>query len=264
MNDRTHFKRKLAEGKRAAGAFLVLPDEVVAEVAAGAGFDYLVVDCQHGLFGYDTMRRMITAAEPGDAAILVRVPPGDDYAVGRALDAGADGMIVPLVNEAADVEKAVAAAAYGPEGTRSFGPMRALIRDGSACFRASRGAAVILPQIETVAALENLDAIVAVPGIDGVYVGPMDLAIALGLDPSMDSDAPVFVEALERIVSACGSAGIAAAIHADAVLAAKRFEQGFTAVTVATDIAVVSAGFGAALDAAKRTPAGSAAGERTY
>ncbi len=251
MTGKTNFKQQLARGEPAAGAFLVLPDDIVAEVAAGAGFDYLVVDGQHGLFGYDGMRRMIAASEPGDAAILVRVPPGDAYAVGRALDAGADGLIVPLVNDADDVRAAVAAAAYGPHGTRSFGPMRALVREGTACFGSSRGAAVILPQVETVAALDNLDAIVSVPGIDGVYVGPMDLAIAMGLDPAMDCDAPVFVEALDRIVSACRQAGIAPAIHADASLAAKRFDQGFTAVTVATDIAVVKAGFDAAVTASK-------------
>ena len=247
MSERTGLKTKLATGARATGAFLVLPDEVIAEVAGRAGFDYLVVDCQHGLFGYDTMRRMVAAAEPGNAAIIVRVPPGDDYAAGRALDAGADGLIVPLVNTAPDVQAAVAAAAYGPRGNRSFGPMRALMREGTACFGSSRDAAVILPQIETLAALDNLDDIVRVPGIDGVYVGPMDLAIALGLEPAMDTDAPAFVEALERIVTACRAAGIAPAIHADATLAAKRFEQGFTAVTVATDIAVVKSGFGAAL-----------------
>jgi 4-hydroxy-2-oxoheptanedioate aldolase len=126
--------------------------------------------------------------------------------------------------------------------------MRALMREGTACYGSSRDATVILPQIETLAAPDNLDEIVAVPGIDGVYVGPMDLTIALGLEPALDSGESVFIGSLQRILEASRAAGITAVMHADADLAGKWFEQGFTAVTVATDIVVVKSGFDRALE----------------
>ncbi len=254
MSEKTTFKKKFRSGERITGSFLVLPDEIVAETASLAGFDYVIVDMQHGLFGHDTMRRMVAAVELGNAAPIVRVAPGDDYAVGRALDAGATGLIIPLVNDADDVERAVSAATYGPAGTRSFGPMRAMTREGIEYFNSSKDRIVILPQIETLSALENLDEIVRVPGIDGVYVGPMDLSIALGLQPALDSDEPVFIEAVDRVVAACNDAGIVPTMHAGPQLAAKRYAQGFTAVTIAVDISVLKSGFDAALVQAHASP----------
>ncbi|GJL82736.1 MAG: 2,4-dihydroxyhept-2-ene-1,7-dioic acid aldolase [marine bacterium B5-7] len=241
------FKQHLSRGTKTRGAFLVLGNEIIAEIASNSGFDYAVVDCQHGTFGYDAMRQMIMAIESGHATPIVRVPPGDDYQVGRALDAGAKGLIIPLINSADDVRNAVKAAAYGPDGLRSFGPMRALTRHGVAEFHKAQNDCVLLPQIETAESLDHLAEIVRVPGIDGVYVGPMDLAIALGLEPALDSDEKIFVQALEHIVSECRSAGIAAAIHANATLAAKRAEQGFTMITVATDISILGQGFALSL-----------------
>jgi 4-hydroxy-2-oxoheptanedioate aldolase len=236
-------KNRLSQRSPTRGCFLVLPDEEIAAVAACAGFDYVVVDCQHGLFGHDTMRRMVATLAGSDTASIVRVPPADDYAIGRALDAGADGLLVPLVNDAADVARAIRAAEYPPLGARSFGPMRQLVREGMGYLPRARRAHWMMPQIETAAAVEHIEEIVALDGVDAVYVGPFDLALALGAEPGMDPPGDVFEAAMQRIVAACDEAGVVPACHADRHTAGKRLRQGFRMLTVATDIALVRDGF---------------------
>jgi 4-hydroxy-2-oxoheptanedioate aldolase len=188
---------------------------------------------QHGLADYHAAVTMLQAVGLGDSTPLVRVPWNEPGIIGRMLDAGAMGIIIPMVNTVAEAEAAVAACRYAPAGARSFGPIRAAMQEGPTYFERANA---------EVASIANLDDILAVPGIDAVYVGPADLSVTLGLPPGNNDDAAAFTEALEAIVAACGRAGVVPGIHASAALAQRRREQGFRLMTIATDLGSLMAG----------------------
>jgi 4-hydroxy-2-oxoheptanedioate aldolase len=222
-------------GAAAHGAWLSIPSALSAEVVARSGFDYVCIDLQHGLVGYESAVQMLQAINLGASAPVVRVPWNEPGIIGRMLDAGALSIIVPMVNSPAEARAAVAACRYAPAGARSFGPVRAFMQEGARYFATANAEVACIPMIETLQALERLDAILDVPGIDAVYVGPADLSITLGLPPGNNDDRPEFVAALERVVAACRARGIVPGIHASAALAARRREQGFRMITVSAD-----------------------------
>ncbi len=232
----------LAAGDTAYGAFLMLrSDPVAVEIIAKQGFDYLCIDMQHGLADFDTTVGLLQAITHGDATPLVRVPSLDDAVIGHVLDAGAQGVIVPMINSADEARAAVRACRYAPDGTRSFGPLRA----GSlypGYYPDVAASVLCIPMIETADALRDVDDIVAVPGVAAVYLGPSDLSLALGLPPANDSPDTAFVEALDTVVAACDRAGVTPAVHANAGLAAARRATGFRMITVATDMSALVAG----------------------
>lgn len=227
-------------GAAALGAWLSLSEPAIAEAVAHMGFDYTVVDTQHGVNDYRSAAALFCALDLGDTVTLARVPVNEPSIIGRMLDAGAMGVIVPMVNCAADARAAVAACRYAPDGARSYGPTRAAIGHSDYFERANRDIAVI-PMIETVEALSNLDEIVSVPGVDAVYVGPSDLCVSMGLAPGVDNADRGFREALDAVVAACVRAGVVPGIHATAAVAAKRLAQGFRMVTVSADFTAVRA-----------------------
>lgn len=228
-----------AQGGVAFGGWCVLSNSHGAEIFGRAGFDYVCVDTQHGLIGYESMATMIQALNATDAVPLVRVATGDDATICRALDAGAEGVIVPMVNTADEAARAVAACRFAPEGVRSFGLMRPGLRLGYTPADVNREI-VCLAMVETRRALDNLEAICATPGLDGIYVGPSDLALSLGV---RIWDAPEHAEALERIRTACAAAGIVPAIHAGTGERARAFaEAGYRMATVASDGALLLRG----------------------
>ncbi|WP_326795378.1 aldolase/citrate lyase family protein [Streptomyces sp. NBC_01808] len=221
------------------GYWSLLDSPVAAERLALLGYDYLAFDAQHGLFGYQGMLHNLLATDvKGSTAVgVVRVEANDPVYIGRALDAGATAVIVPLVDTAADAAEAVAAARYAPHGKRSYGPMRAQLRIGPDPAD-THGATAVIAMIETADGLANVEEICATPGLDGIYVGPSDLRLALGgatsTDPSLKAE---FEAALERIRKAADTAGIAAGIHnPDGASAARRLAQGFTFASIASDV----------------------------
>jgi 4-hydroxy-2-oxoheptanedioate aldolase len=245
------------------GGWLSLPSSASAEVVARVGFDYLCIDLQHGLAGYESAVHMLQAIGLGGSSPVVRVPWNEPGIIGRMLDAGALSVIVPMVNSPAEARAAVAACRYAPQGARSFGPIRAFLQEGPRYFATANAEVACIPMIETVQALENLDAILDVPGIDAVYVGPADLSVTLGLPPGNNDDKPAFVAALEKIVAACRARGIAPGIHASAALAARRREMGFQMITVSADQLALGDASRADLKLAREgTPAGRT--ERVY
>lgn len=230
------FCRRLRSRDRLVGYWCVLDAPVATERIARLGFDYVVIDMQHGLVGYSGLVAGLTAVDAAGRGVgLVRVGENAIAAIGRALDAGAIGVIVPLVDDIDDAARAVAAARYG--GARSYGPMRAGLRIGPT--PAETDAAVgVLVMIETASGLEHVEEICRVPGVDGVYVGPSDLRLALGgttaSDPAVDES---FERALERIARAAREADIAAGIHTpNGAVAAHRLAQGFTFASIASDL----------------------------
>lgn len=246
----------LEAGGTAIGGWLSLRDPFVAEVSAGVGFDYVVVDMQHGLAGLGDTQAQLAALAGGAGTPVVRVPWNEPGIIGRVLDAGALGVIIPMVNSREEAEAAVAACRYAPRGRRSFGPVVAATRLGGRYFASADAEVLCIPMIETVDAVERLDDILSVPGIDAIYVGPADLSITLGLPPRPDhtgtEHAEVFDAMLERIVDGCRRHGVVPGIHASSALAAARHRQGFRMITAGFDIAPMVAGMHGDLAAARR------------
>ena len=228
-------KEKWAAGEAALGAWLAMPGTVSAELMARQGFDWLTIDLQHGLIDFARMVEMLQAIATTPTTAMVRVPVAEASWIGRVLDAGAAGVIVPLIDTADQARAAVEACRYPPRGRRSYGPFRAAVLAGGSYSPQADADVICLVMIETRSGLDNLDAILDVPGIDGVFVGPNDLSLALGLPPAGDHDAPPFVEAIERIVAGCRARGLVAGCAGTAAIAPKRLAQGFRFVEVSRD-----------------------------
>jgi len=203
---------------------------------AHAGFDWLCLDMQHGLLDYNDVKRMLPSISTTDTIPLVRVPWNEPYEIMKVLDAGAYGVIVPLVNNAEEAARAVAACRYPPDGMRSFGPARASIYSGRGYVQEANNEIACIVMIETAEALQNLDEIMATAGVDAVYIGPSDLAYALGLVPTGDNKNPTHVDAVTRIYEGCRKHNIAAGIHTASVEYTNRYlDQGFHMVTLGID-----------------------------
>lgn len=253
----THFADRLRGRERIIGYWSVLDAPVVLERLGRVGYDYVAIDGQHGLLGYSGILSGLMAIDAGAALSgtrtvgLVRVQSKDPAVIGQALDAGAHGVIVPLVDSASDAAAAVAAAKYPPVGIRSYGPMRSQLRIGPTPAEADQ-ATVVLAMIETAEGLAHVEEIVAVAGLTGLYVGPSDLALALGArwpgDPEIEES---FRAALARIRRAADERGLPVIIHTpDGATARRRLEEGFTGVTVASDLVHLEAAARTHLDAA--------------
>ncbi|GAB2669588.1 aldolase/citrate lyase family protein [Saccharopolyspora gloriosae] len=232
------FVRKIRSRETVLGYWVMLDAPPATERLARAGYDYVCLDGQHGLLGYQgVLNGLIAIDAAAGAAGVVRVPSHDRAAICRALDAGARGIIVPLVDDAEQAAAAVAATRYPPGGIRSYGPMRSSLRIGPDPAEAD-ASVVVLAMIETPLGLANVESICATPGLDGVYIGPADMALAVGAarpdDPAVAAE---FDAALARVRAAADAAGIAVGIHTpDGATAARRLAEGFTFASVSSDL----------------------------
>ncbi|WP_426225074.1 HpcH/HpaI aldolase family protein [Pseudarthrobacter sp. DSP2-3-2b1] len=231
------FAAKARANEPVVGYWVVLDSPVSTERVARLGYDYVALDAQHGLMGYSGWLHGLMAIDAAGAAGIVRVPSNNAAFIGQALDAGAAGVIVPLVNNAEEAAAAVRAVRYPPHGMRSYGPMRSALRIGPVPAEAD-ATVLCLAMIETPEGLANVKDICAVPGIDGIYIGPSDLCLAVGGKFHNDPDvADEFNAALVTIREAAQAAGVIAAIHtASGEIASQRIAEGFTFVTVASDL----------------------------
>ena len=230
------------EGRPAFGLWSVTPGPVGAEILAETGPDYVCVDQQHGLIDYDSMVPMLQAVRAGGAAPITRVLANDPFLIMKALDAGAWAVIAPLVNSAEDAARAVSACRYPPRGMRSYGPVRAAGVIGTRDPEKLGGEVLCLVMVETSEALERVDEIAAIPGLDGIYIGPSDLALSLGLPPTLEIQDGEHAEAVGRIREACKRSGIAAGIHCPSGEWARRHaEAGFDLITVTSDAPLLRA-----------------------
>ncbi len=213
------------------GTWCSLPALGAVEIVAQAGFDWVIIDWQHGQFDGESLGLMVQTAAFANTVPLVRVPLNEPWMIQKALDLGAFGVIVPLVNTAEEAAAAVSACRYPPLGNRSFGPIRAARVIGWEPAQANAEVACIV-QIETVEGLKNAAAIAAVPGVDGIFAGPADLAISMGLplgDPQVDASlAPVLAAGIASGIAIGRNCNVAA----DARLA---FAAGFSFVGVGGD-----------------------------
>ncbi len=234
-------KAKWKAGEVTYGAWLSIPSSFTAEVMAHQGHDWINIDMQHGVVDYQVAVTMLQAINTTDTVPFVRVPWNEPGIIMKVLDAGAMGVIIPMVNTVAEARAAVAACRYYPDGNRSFGPTRVSLHHGADYYASANNEVAVIPMIETQEALDNLDDILDVPGIDAVYVGPADLSITLGLPPGMDNGG-AFEEARLRIAEACKKRGVAPGIHANAKLAAKHASAGYQMITISSDHGSIVAG----------------------
>jgi len=223
----------------ALGGWLTFPSSASAEVMAHCGFDWLCVDMQHGLIDYSEMVHMLQGISSTATVPLVRVPWNEQGIIGKCLDAGAWGVIVPMVNSAEEARAAVSACRYAPSGSRSYGPLRANYYAGPDYFARANHEVNCIVMVETRVAIDNLDEIVSVPGVDAVYVGPADLSVTLGLPPAPDQPDQSFTDALDRVIDACRRHDVIPGIAGNATTAPKRLKQGFRLVEVASDIGLL-------------------------
>jgi 4-hydroxy-2-oxoheptanedioate aldolase len=246
------FARTLRKGNTVFAGWCGLPYPLVAELIGREGFAAVVLDQQHGLWDTASILAGIAAVHQSGSAPIVRIPVGDFAMVSRALDFGAEGIIAPMINTAADARALVAAAKFPPLGERSWGPHRAMIfsdiEDPKIYLRKANDLSVVFAMIETHKALDNLDAILATPGIDGVFVGPFDLSIALADGKTVDPDSKEVDAALSKIAKAAVGAGKIGGVFCHtskrAVTLAKR---GFRFITAGFDTAFLRAGLAATL-----------------
>ncbi len=237
-----HVKQKLNQGELALGAWLLLPSIATARVMAQLGFDWLVVDMEHSAQSASLMADMVaTIADAGTCAPLVRVPNNSVEWYKWALDAGAWGVVVPMVNSREEAQRAADYSKYPPRGNRSIGGIFAPYGFGTTSWsdyaKVANDEIMVIVQIESAQGLQNVDEILSVPGIDVAFIGPNDLHAQLGLVPSSDGAEPEFLEALERVKVAARKYDIAVGIFSDNGLAATtRIRQGFQMISVTTDV----------------------------
>ncbi len=255
-SDRFSLARRLRAGEIVHTGWCGLGVPIVAELVARAGFPAVTLDQQHGLYTMDSTAAGIAAVHMAGAAPVVRVPLGDFAVVSRLLDFGAEGVIAPMINTAEDAQAFAAAAKYPPLGERSSGPLRALMLNGMELgeyVAQANDHVITFAMIETREALRNLDAILATPGIDAVFVGPSDLSLALSDGNTLDPHSKEVDAAVAEIGGAAAKAGkIAGAYTAGADRANELAARGFRFLAVASDTAFVRAGITATWKALKR------------
>ena len=232
-----------AAGRAVVNSWLSIPSAFSAEVMAHQGWDSLVVDMQHGAIDYAQMVGMLQAISTTPTVPIVRVPWLEPGILMKALDAGAYGVICPMVNTREDAQRLVDWTTYAPTGKRSFGPVRATLYGGADYPAQADRTIVRFAMIETCEALDNLDAILSVEGLDAIYIGPSDLSLSLGCKPVFDDVDPPVAQAIDHICERALAHGVVAGVHnGRADVARARIAKGFRFVTVGSDARFLAAG----------------------
>ncbi len=234
---RANTLKNLWSSKQAAiNGWLHIPSSWSAELMAHQGYDSLTVDLEHGLVDFQAAIPMLQAISTTPVVPLVRAPWNEPGIIMKLIDAGAYGVICPMIETEEECRRFVGACRYHPYGYRSLGPTRARVYGGADYEQHANAEILTFAMVETGAAVENIDRIVGVPGLNGVYIGPGDLSLSLGLTKRLDNDEPVFMAALDRILGACERQGVVAGIHTnDPAYAVQMIARGFRLVTVMSD-----------------------------
>lgn len=234
-----------AEGKPTINGWCSIGNAFTAEIMAAQGYDSLTIDVQHGALDYSNVLPMFQAMRASGVVPMARVPWLEPGIIMKVLDAGAYGVICPMVNNAEQAAEFVSYLRYPPLGQRSFGPTRVSFAAGANYAGEANGEILAFAMIETADGMANLDAIAATPGLDGIYVGPADLTLALTqgrLTPGFDREEPEMIAAIQRIAATCKANNIRAALHCGtADYAARAIGWGFDMTTVAGDSRLLAA-----------------------
>ena len=239
-------------GRPVANGWLSIGNSFAAEIVAAQGYDAVTIDLQHGMIGITDALPMLQALRACGVAALVRVPTLESGIIGKVLDAGAVGVICPLIDTAAEAAALVAAVRYPPLGGRSYGPARAAIVHGVDYWSTANAEIICLAMIETRSGMDNLEAIVKTPGLDGVYIGPSDLTLGLEngrLPPGFDRREPQMIAAIRNIIDTAHAAGIKACLHnGSSDYAAQAVGWGADLVTLLNDARLLAAAAAASVD----------------
>ena len=251
-------KRALAAGRPILGATVSSASPLVAETMGHLGYDWVIVDLQHGENNLGNLSAMLTAVSATPTVPWVRVVSNDGPLIQRALDLGAYGVVVPLVNNAREAEAAVRAMRYPPRGDRSWGPIRGALYGGADYFAEAERELMLVVMIETSEGIKNADEIFAVDGVDGCLVGTNDFSLSFGLSPRPVPDAapmdPRVEEALQGVLDAATRHGKAPGLFTtDAAMAIERIRQGFRIISMLGDVAGLRASCGAMLRGVRAT-----------
>ncbi len=237
-----HARTLMQNGQAVVNGWCAIPSSVSAETLAHGGFDSVTIDLQHGLVDYTSALPMLQAISQTQTTPIARVPWLENGIIMKMLDAGAYGIICPMINTAEDAENFVAACSYAPRGHRSFGPTRAVVYAGGDYATHANDVIIKLAMIETTQALENMEAIMATPGLTGIYIGPSDLSLSMGHTPKLDQEEPAVVEAITSIRECARRHNIFAGIHClEPAYARRMIEEGFDMVTLASDNRLLAA-----------------------
>ena len=230
-------------GGAVVNGWLAIANVFSTETMAHQGWDSLTIDLQHGVVDYQAAIAMLTAISTTPTMPVVRVPWLEPGIVMKVLDAGAYGVICPMINTREEAQRLVAYTHYAPRGVRSYGPVRALLYAGADYLQHANDTIVAFAMIETRQALDNLDSILSVEGLDAIYIGPSDLSLALGCKPAFEEVEPPVAQAIQHILDRAKAHKIVAAIHnGTAEGALQRIGMGFQFVTIGSDARLMAAG----------------------
>jgi 2-keto-3-deoxy-L-rhamnonate aldolase RhmA len=239
-----------AQGGAAIGGWVAGGLDFSLDLYRRADYDYIGIDCQHTSYSEAQVASVLQRVAPGGPAIVVRVSKDDAALIGRVCDAGADGVIVPMVNTAQGAATAVAATRYPPSGVRSFGPSRPDLRGHTLAELADRVS--VFAMIETAEGMKNVEEITAVDGLTGIYVGPADLSIGLGLDPMKAFATDQLIEPVSQIRQACENNGIILGMHQmNSATSITWIGRGVRFATLGSDVGLFQAAASAALKEVK-------------
>ena len=244
----SHLQEALSRGKPVWGGWITGPTAIGPEEFARAGYDYVGFDAQHGYLDDADIANILRRLEHVPIGTAVRLANADPAPIGRVLDAGADAIIVAMIESADQAAAAVAATRYPPAGVRSFGPLRASLGYDTAALESRVS---VFAMIETAAALADVEKICAVPGLAGIYVGPADLAISMGVEVTKATSHPAVRDAIADIRRAASAAGLVLGIHAgDGKVGHAMAQQGFQLITLASESQALRRGAAGALNEA--------------
>lgn len=234
-------KQMLAGGGQAVNGWAAVPNSFLTEIYAAQGWDSVTIDMQHGAPDLNDVIPMLQAINLAGPTAMVRVPWNEPSIIMRVLDAGAYGIVCPMINTKKEAEAFVSAGRYPPLGARSNGPFRAVQYAGADYQPNANDEILLFAMIETREALANLDDILSVKGLDGTYVGPTDLALSLGKPATLDPIDKEVLAAMKTIVDKTRKAGKIAGAHTDGPKAtAKRFAEGYQFCTLLNDVRVLA------------------------
>lgn len=267
-----HARRRLAAGEPSIGTWLSIPSPEAAAIVSRVGFDWLTVDAEHSPVDILTLARMFSSISAFGTAPMVRIPWNTPENFKRVLDAGAWGIVVPMVNSREEAERAVEATRYHPLGNRSVGGSghaMSFRAESSEYYARANDEILLVLQIEHIDGVEHCDEILGVPGVDACFIGPNDLAasMGLGLGTPLESDEPQVIEAIEHVRNTAKRVGVAPGIHTSGVEGMNmRIEQGFQYLALASESRYMVSSLGDALNrvkwtASERDTPGEAGGE---